>query len=93
MDWNDVDASPLFEVIRDQAPPPEAERMVWALEHVLAGARVDPHLLDHLAAAVVCALAYRDVDTPRGVLETLFRRAVPDGRWRSDYASLLSAPR
>jgi hypothetical protein len=90
VDWHGVDPSGLFAVIREQATAPDAERMVWALEHALAGARVDPALLDHLAAAAVCALAYRDGDTPRGVLEQLFRRAVPDGRWRDDYASLLT---
>jgi hypothetical protein len=48
-------------------------------------------LLDHLATASVCALAFRDSDTPRAVLERLFRRAVSDSRWRSEYSSLLSA--
>ena len=46
--------------------------MVWALERILFGARIDPGLLDHLAVAAVCALAYRDGDSPRSVLERLF---------------------
>ena len=29
-------------------------------EQIFAGARTDPHLLDHLATASICALAYRD---------------------------------
>jgi hypothetical protein len=92
VDWSAVDPSRLFEVIRDQTTPPDAERMVWALERVLEGARIDPQVLDHLAAASICALAYRDGETPRDVLDRLFRRAVPDARWRDDYASLLTAP-
>jgi hypothetical protein len=92
MDWNDVDPSALFDVIRRQAPAADAERMIWALERVLAGARVDPLLVDHLAVAAVCAAAYRDGQTPRTVLEKLFRRAIDDEHWRSEYAELLSAP-
>jgi hypothetical protein len=87
--WGDVDTTALFDVIREQAPPADAERMIWALEHVLEGARVDPRLLDHLAVAAVCALSYRDGKTPRHVIEFLFRRAIDDERWRSDYAYLL----
>jgi hypothetical protein len=91
MNWHDIDPSPLFETIRDQAPPADAERMVWALERVLGGARIDPTLLDHLAVAAVCALAYREAETPRSIIEQLFRRAIADEHWQSDYASLLSA--
>jgi hypothetical protein len=64
--------------------------MIWVLEQTLAVARVDRRLLDHLAAAAVCALAYRDKETPREVLEKLFRRAIDDARWRGEYATLLS---
>jgi hypothetical protein len=92
MDWHDLDASALFEAIRGQAPPPDAERMVWALERILRGARIEPGLLDHLAVASICALAYRDRETPRAVLEHLFRRSIDDDTWRRDYASLLSTP-
>jgi hypothetical protein len=90
VDWDGVDTAPLFEVIREQAPPADAERMIWALEHVLEGARVDACLLDHLAVAAICALSYRDGETPRHVIDFLFRRAIDDDRWRSDYASLLT---
>ena len=41
-------------------------------------ARIEPGLLDHLAVAAICALAYRDGMTPRAMLELLFRRAVDD---------------
>ena len=92
MDWHDADLSELFETIRRQSSPADAEQLVWALERILGGARVDPALLDHLAVAAVCLLAYRDDETPRAVLERLFRRAVDDERWRSDYASLFTAP-
>src|SRR3954465_9714759 len=67
MDWSAIDTEALFEAIRASCPAPEAERMVWAWEHVLAGARVDPALLDHLAAAAICGLAYRDHETPRAI--------------------------
>ena len=90
VNWDEVDTAPLCEVIREQAPPADAERMIWALEHILAAARVDACLLDHLAVAAVCSLSYRDGQTPRHVLEFLFRRAIDDERWRQDYASLLS---
>ena len=90
VNWDDVDTTPLFEVIREQAAPADAEQMIWALEHVVAAARIDPFLLDHFAVAAVCALAYRDGETPRHVLELLRRRAIDDERWRSEYASLLS---
>ena len=93
MDWHELDATALFETIREQSPPADAERMVWAFQQVLAAARVDPALLYHLAAAAVCAVAYRDRDTPRGVSEKLFRRAVSDERWQRDYQPLLPAPR
>ena len=90
MDWHEIDPSALFEVIREQTPPSDAERMVWALERALAAAQIDPGLLDHLAVAAICTLAYRDAETPRMITEKLFRRAVADERWQNDYASLLT---
>jgi hypothetical protein len=90
MDWHELDPEPLFEAIRAQAPPADAERMVWAMERILAGARIDATLLDHLAVAAVCAIAYRDSTTPRTTLDLLFRRAIADEHWESEYASLLS---
>jgi hypothetical protein len=91
VDWHDVDPGSLFAAIREGSPPADAERMIWAWEQVLAGARVDPSLFDHLAAAAVCGLAYRDLETPRTVLEQLYRRAIDDDGWRSEYAALLAA--
>jgi hypothetical protein len=92
VDSDEIDTKPLFEVIREQAAPADAEQMIWALEHVLAAARIDPFLLDHFAVAAVCALAYRDGETPRHMIELLYRRAIDDERWRSEYAQLLSMP-
>ena len=46
MDWNDVDPSALFDAIRRQTPAADAERMIWALERVLGGARIDPLLVE-----------------------------------------------
>ena len=93
MDWRDLDPTTLFDTIRAQAAPADADHMVWAFEQLLGAARIDPALLDHLAAAAVCAVAYRDRDTPRGVAEKLFRRSISDERWQRDYAPLLSVPR
>lgn len=91
MDWHVVDPEPLFQAVREQTAPADAERMVWALERILAGARIDPGLLDHLAVAAVCALAYRDGTSPRSALEQLFRRSIADEHWYSEYAALLTA--
>jgi hypothetical protein len=91
MDWDEIDASALFEAIRADAPPADAERMIWALEHILAAARIDPVLLDHFAAAAICGLAYRDLETPKMVLEHLLHRSVSDELWESEYATLLPA--
>jgi hypothetical protein len=90
MDWHEVDPEPLFEAVREQTSPADGERMVWALERILSGARIDPGLLDHLAVAAICALAYRDGESPRSVLERLFKRSIPDEHWHREYASLFS---
>ncbi len=89
MEWYELDATQLFDRIREDAPAPDAERMIWAFEHVLAAARIDPLLLDHFAAAAICGLAYRDTTTPRDVLAQLSRRSIGNDRWRDDYAGLL----
>ena len=91
MEWDEIDASKLFERIRAEAPPADAERMIWALEHILAAARIDPVLLDHFAAAAICGLAYRDSETPKTVLDQLYRRTVNNDQWENDYAPLLPA--
>ena len=89
MDWHELDPAALFSTVREETDPADAERMVWGLEQALAAGRIDPALLDHLAAAVVCAVAYRDGTTPRFVAEQLFRRAIADESWRDRYADLL----
>ena len=91
MEWDEIDASALFERIRAEAPPADAERMIWALEHILAAARIDPVLLDHFVAAAICGVAYRDSATPKAVLAQLFGRTVDDEEWEANYAPLLPA--
>src|SRR5690348_12719120 len=78
MDWHSIGPGALFTSVRDDAFPADAERMVWALEQIFSAARIDPALLDHLAAAALCGLAYRDTITPRAAAEQLFRRSVVD---------------
>jgi hypothetical protein len=90
MDWHNVDPQPLFASVRGDAPPADAERMVWAFEQVFTAARIDPLLLDHLAAAALCGLAYRDTITPRAAAEQLFRRSVGDDTWHSRYENLIA---
>jgi hypothetical protein len=89
MDWHEIDPADLFAVVREDTIPVDAERMVWAFDQTFAAGRVDPALLDHLAAAAICAVAYRDGTTPRLVAEQLFRRAAADELWRDRYAGLL----
>ena len=88
MDWDEVDASALFEAIRADAPPADAERMIWALKHILAAARIDPGARP-LRRRGDLRVAYRDSETPKVVLEHLVRRSVSDEEWESEYATLL----
>jgi hypothetical protein len=46
-------------------------------------------LLDYLLAAAVCLIAHAECETPRTVLEQVFRRSVTDHEWRHRYAPLL----
>jgi hypothetical protein len=89
LDWDNLDLEPLAEAPRGSTTPPDAEKMVYAFERALEVARVDPDLLEHLLGATVCLLARSEDDTPRGVLERFFRRAVGDAEWRSRYAHLI----
>jgi hypothetical protein len=89
MDWDTIDLSPLIGDIRDRFLGPDAEKMVWAFERALATARIDEHLLDYLLVAVVCMVAHAQGETPRTVLEQVFRRSVSDDEWRNRYAPLL----
>lgn len=70
-------------------PASDAERSVWAFERALV-ARIDGDLLRHLLVACVCLVAHEEGETPRAVLERLFRRAVSDREWQEEFAPLLS---
>ena len=89
MDWNAVDTERLFDAIRRHGPRSDAERSVWAFERALVAARIDGSLLRHLLVACVCLVAHEEGETPRTVLERVFRRAVSDSEWREEYASLI----
>jgi hypothetical protein len=88
VNWHTVDPEPLFEAIRGRGPASDAERSVWAFERALAAARIDGDLLRHLLVACVCLVAHEEGETPRTVLERLFRRSVSDREWREEYAPL-----
>jgi hypothetical protein len=88
MDWNAIDAERLFDAIRQRGPTADAERSVWAFERALVAARIDETLLRHLLVACVCLLAHAEDETPRTVLDRVFRRAVSDREWREEYAPL-----
>jgi len=90
VNWNTVDTERLFAAIRDRGPASDAERSVWAFERALVAARIDGALLRHLLVACVCLVAHEDGETPRAVLERLFRRAISDEEWRKDYAPLFA---
>jgi hypothetical protein len=90
LDWDHFDLAPLAEEVRASAPRPDAEKMIWGLERALQVARIDPELLDYLLAAAVCLVARRSGCSPRDVLESFFRRSVPDEVWRGRYLPLIS---
>jgi hypothetical protein len=90
LDWDRFNLTPLAEEVRSSAPGPDAEKMIWGLERALQVARIDPELLDYLLAAAVCLLARRNGCSPRDVLESFFRRSVPDDIWRSHYLPLFA---
>lgn len=88
MNWSSADLEALYEAIRDRGPASDAERSVWAFERALVAARIDGDLLRHLLVACVCLVAHEEGETPRTVLERMFRRAVSDAEWRDEYAPL-----
>ena len=88
--WDEVEPERLFEAIRARGAPADAERTVWAFERALAVARLDPELLQHLLVATVCLVAYEQGQSPRAVLEQLFRRSVSDAEWRDRFEPLLA---
>jgi hypothetical protein len=89
MDWDTLDLEPLFEIIRLQGRPSDAERTVWALERARSVARIDGELLRYLLVACVALVAAEEGETPRTVLERTFRRAIGDAEWRERFAPLL----
>jgi hypothetical protein len=90
VNWNTVDPEPLFQAIRARGPASDAERSVWAFERALVAARIDGEMLRHLLVACVCLVAHEEGETPRTVLERLFRRAVSDDEWLEEYAPLFT---
>lgn len=86
LDWEHFDPTPLFEAIRERGPAPDAEKTVWAFERALRVARTDGALVEHLVVAGVCLLAYEQGESPRTILEQMFRRSVSDLDWQEKYA-------
>jgi hypothetical protein len=85
-----MDPERLFEAIRQRGPASDAERSVWAFERALVAARIDGQLLRHLLVACVCLVAHEEGETPREVLERLFRRSVSDREWHEVYSPLFT---
>jgi hypothetical protein len=90
MDWDSIDPEGLFDAIRARGPGSDAERTIWAFERAIAVARLEPELVRHLLVACVCLVAYEDGQSPRAILEQLFRRSVSDGEWRDRFEPLLA---
>jgi hypothetical protein len=86
--WDEFDATGLFELIRDRGPEEDAERTIRAFRHVLYAARSDPALLEHMLVAAVSLIALDEGETPRTILDRMFRRSVSDEEWRREYAPL-----
>jgi hypothetical protein len=90
VDWNELDLELLTAALREHVGGPDGEKMVWAFEHALGVARIDPDLLNHVLAAVTCLLAHSSGESPREVLDAFFRRSISDREWRDRYAALFS---
>ena len=86
VDWHSFDPAGLFEAIRERGPAPDAEQTIWAFERALQVARTDAAFVEHLVVASVCVLAYDREETPRTVLEQMFRRSISDLDWNEKYA-------
>jgi hypothetical protein len=91
MEWREFDPEWLFTEIRERGPAPDAERTVWAFQRALDVVRIHPGLLDHLLVASVSLLALERNETPRTVLEQVFRRSVSDDEWRERYVPLFGS--
>jgi hypothetical protein len=90
IDWHSFDLEPLARELRATLSPPDAERMIWAFERALSVARVDEELVECLLAASICLSASRSGTSPRDVLESFFRRSIPDEVWRDRYLPLFA---
>ena len=90
-DWHDIDLDRLADHLRERRSAPDAEKTLWAFERALEVARIDAELLDYLLTAVVCLAARAGDATPRDILETFFRRAPSDLRWREELRPLLGS--
>ena len=90
VDWDSFDPAALFEAIRERGPAPDAEQTIWAFERALHVARTDAAFVEHLVVASVCLLAYERGQTPRTILEQMFRRSVSDLVWSQNYAQFAS---
>jgi hypothetical protein len=88
VDWESFDLESLAAAVRSSGRGPDAERMVWAFDEGLRVARLDPELLPYLLAALTCLVARVEDCSPRDVLETFFRRSIPDEEWRARYLPL-----
>ena len=88
MQWDEFDTTSLFELIRDRGPEDDAERTIRAFRYVLDAARSDPALLDHILVAAVSLVALEQDETPRTILDRVFRRSVSDEEWRLEYEPL-----
>jgi hypothetical protein len=86
--WDDFDEKSLYEFIRDRGPEEDAERTIRAFRRVLHAARTDPALLEHMLVAAVSLVALDEDETPRTILDRIFRRSVSDEEWRREYAPL-----
>jgi hypothetical protein len=86
--WDDFDEASLFELIRDRGPEEDAERTIRAFRYVLYAARNDPALLEHMLVAAVSLVALDQDETPRTILDRVFRRSVSDEEWRREFAPL-----
>jgi hypothetical protein len=86
--WDDFDEASLFDLIRDRGPEEDAARTIQAFRYVLYAARTDPALLEHMLVAAVSLLALEEDETPRTMLDRVFRRSVSDEVWRREYAPL-----
>jgi hypothetical protein len=86
VDWDSFDPAPLFEAIRERGPASDAEQTVRAFERALRVARADAAFLEYFVVASVCVLAFDRGETPRTILDQIFRRAVTDRDWRDTYA-------